>query len=90
MTTATPTPRPTAPLPAPAAEALPANITDAVATYRKAALRVAALGELADLAAEGIDLSDGHADDLVHAEDLMAGVRAVLADAGRLDLVGGA
>lgn len=29
-------------------------------------------------------------DDLVHVEDVMAGARAVLAEAGRLDLIGGA
>lgn len=78
MSTATPT------------EVLPPDVAAAVATYRKTALRVAALGELADLAEVGIELSDMHADDLVHAEDLMAGARAVLAAAGRLDLIGGA
>lgn len=69
-------------------EALPSDIAATVATYRKTALRVAALSELADLAEAGIELSDMHADDLVHAEDLMAGARAVLAAAGRLDLIG--
>lgn len=100
--TSRPTPlsvsRPTAPLPTLAAEALarlelrlaPAGVAAAVVTYRKAALRVAALGELADLADAGIELSDMHADDLAHAEDLMAGARATLAKAGRLDLIGGA
>lgn len=72
-----------------ATETVPDDVAAAVATYRKTALRVAALGELADLAAEGVELSDMHADDLAHAEDLMAGARAVLADAGRLDLIGG-
>lgn len=66
------------------------SVTAAITTYRKAALRVAALGELADLAEAGIELSDMHADDLDHAEALMAGARATLADAGRLDLIGGA
>jgi hypothetical protein len=74
---------PAAPLPTPA-------ITAAVTSYRKAALRVAALGELADLAEAGIELSDMHADDLAHACQRMAGAHATLAAAGRLDLIGGA
>ncbi|MFL6096012.1 MAG: hypothetical protein ACJ71Y_11240 [Blastococcus sp.] len=69
---------------------LPADVAAAVVTYQKAALRVAALSDLADLAEAGIELSDMHADDLAHAEDLMAGARAALAKAGRLDLIGGA
>jgi hypothetical protein len=67
---------------------LPAAISAAVASYRKAALRVAALGELADLAEAGIELSDMHADDLAHACQRMAGAHATLAAAGRLDLIG--
>lgn len=100
--TSRPTPlsvsRPSAPLPVPAVEALarlelrlaPADIAAAVATYRKAALRVAALGELADLAEAGIELSDMHADDLFHAYQVQAGARATLAEAGMLHLIGGA
>jgi hypothetical protein len=44
------------------------------------------------LLAAGLEggLSDLDADDLAHNVDLMAGARAVLAKAGRLDLVGGA
>lgn len=72
---------PTAPLTTPA-------IAAAVVSYRKAALRVAALGELADLAEAGIELSDMHADDLAHAYQRMAGAHAILAAAGRLDLIG--
>jgi hypothetical protein len=41
-------------------------------------------------AAQSAPMSDLHADDLAHYVDLMAGYRATLADAGRLDLVGGA
>ncbi|MCX5336907.1 hypothetical protein [Streptomyces sp. NBC_00140] len=103
MTTiARPTPlslaRPTAELPQPAADALrslelrltvPENIAAAVATYRKAALRVAALSELADLADAGIELSDMHADDLAHAEEQMLGAHTTLAKAGALHLIGG-
>lgn len=80
MSTATPTPT----------ALLSAEVAAAVVTYRKAALRVAALSDLADLAEVGIELSDMHADDLAHAEDLMAGARASLVAAGRLDLIGGA
>lgn len=89
---ATATNAPTAPLPASAAMVLaklerssiaPA-VVEAVTRYEAAALHVI---ELSDLAAIG-DLSDLDADSLAHAEDLMAGARAVLAKAGRLDLVG--
>ncbi|MCX5365910.1 hypothetical protein OG864_45250 [Streptomyces sp. NBC_00124] len=66
-----------------------ADITAAVAMYRKAALRVAALSELADLADAGIELSDMHADDLVHAEEQMLGAHTALAEAGALHLIGG-
>jgi len=58
----------------------------AAADFRKAALRAANLSNLA-LSPEMLTL---HADDLAHAEDLMAGARATLAKAGRLDLIGGA
>lgn len=89
--------RPTAALPQPAIDAMrslelrlaPADITAAVATYRKAALRVAALSELADLADAGIELSDMHADDLAHAEEQMLGAHTTLLKADRLDLIGG-
>lgn len=88
---------PTAPLPALTVEALaglelrltaPADLAAAVAQYRKAALRVAALADLADLADAGIELSDMHADDLAHAYQLQAGARATLAEAGALHLIG--
>jgi hypothetical protein len=68
---------PTAPLP-PAA---------AAATFRSAAVRAASL---ADLAGADYKLSPLEWDDLAHAEDLMAGMQAQLAKAGRLDLIGGA
>ncbi|MFJ6566592.1 hypothetical protein ACIQNU_04180 [Streptomyces sp. NPDC091292] len=45
--------------------------------------------ELGVLAASG-RMSDLDADSLAAAEDLMAGASAVLATAGRLDLIGGA
>jgi hypothetical protein len=102
--TATPTPRPTplslsrpsAPLPKSAVDAMarlerssiaPA-IVRAVTVYETAALRATELAAKA-VSDEG-PLSDLEADDLAHAEDLMAGHRATLAAAGRLDLVGGA
>jgi hypothetical protein len=66
---------------------LPAAVAAAVVSYRKAALRVAALGELADLAEAGIELSDMHADDLAHACQRMAGAHATLAAVGLLHLV---
>lgn len=84
---------PTAPLPPAAAEALrslelrltvPDVLVRAVTEYELAGLRA---GVLAGMAARG-PLSDLDADSLAHAEDLMAGARAVLADAGRLDLIG--
>ena len=85
---------PTAPLPSAAAEALarlertsiaPA-VVGAVTQYESAALQAV---ELSDLALVGL-LSDLDADSLVHAEDLMADARTVLASAGLLHLVGGA
>lgn len=86
---------PTAPLPRPAVEALarleaaglPVGPTTMAIQHGMAtahALQLAALAE-----ATGT-LSDLDADDLAHAEDLKFGVRATLAAAGRLDLVGGA
>jgi hypothetical protein len=83
---------PTAPLSPAAAAALarlertsiaPA-VVGAVTVYERAALHAV---ELSDLAAIGV-LSDLDADSLAHAEDLMAGARATLAEAGRLDLIG--
>jgi hypothetical protein len=59
-------------------------VVGAVTVYERAALHAV---ELSDLAAIGV-LSDLDADSLAHAEDLMAGARAVLAEAGRLDLIG--
>ena len=58
----------------------------AAADFRKAALRAANLSNLA-LSPEMLTL---HADDLAHAEDLMAGARAELKAAGMLRLIGGA
>jgi hypothetical protein len=58
----------------------------AVADFRKAALRAAALSN----EALSPDMQILHVDDLAHAEDVMAGARAVLAKAGALHLIGGA
>jgi len=83
----------TAPLPQAAAVAMrsldlrlrvPGPVADAVLSYRAAAVRAALLADLAD---SGYELSDLESDDLAHAEDLMAGSRATLAAAGRLDLI---
>lgn len=79
VTTSTPT-TPTAPLSAAASEALAAQLM-------KSRVRAA---ELADLGGAGHKLSALEWDDLAHAEDLMAGARASLEQAGRLDLIGGA
>lgn len=82
---------PTAPLP-PAAAELASRIEaqfpliQAATVYETAAVHVVQLAALA----EARGLSDLDADSLAHAEDLMAGARAVLAKAGRLDLIGGA
>jgi hypothetical protein len=99
MTTATPTPlslsRPSAPLPSAALVAarlldlrqcFPKPVVDAVAVYEAAGLRATELAARA-VSVEGPPLSDLDADDLVHAEDLMAGARAVLADVGFLHVV---
>jgi hypothetical protein len=84
--------RTTAPLPPAASAALsrlertsiaPA-VVRAVTEYETAALHAV---ELSDLALLG-GLSDLDADSLAAAEDLMAGARATLAKAGRLDLIG--
>lgn len=58
----------------------------AAADYRKAEARAN------ELIAAGLAgrMSDLDADDLAHNVDLMAGDRATLASAGRLDLIGGA
>lgn len=81
----------TAPLSSAAAEALAALVpsfplVQAVAQYETAAVHAVQLAALA----EADKLSDLDADSLAHAEDLMAGARKTLADAGHLDLIGGA
>lgn len=81
---------PTAPLPPDAADAVSRveahfPLVQAVAVYETAAVRAVQLAALAD---SGFTLSDLDADSLAHAEDLMAGARATLAAAGRLDLIG--
>jgi hypothetical protein len=70
-------PRPTTPL--------PLAVVRAVTRYETAAVRAAELATKADM---GEKLSDLQADDLAHAEDLMAGCRCQLEQAGRLDLIG--
>lgn len=87
--------RSTAPLPAPATDALhrleaatlPVGPSTLAAQLRKSTVRAT---ELVDLANAGHPLSPLEWDDLAHAVDLMAGVPRTLADAGRLDLIGGA
>lgn len=83
----------TAPLPTAAVAAMdhlglrlrfPKPIVDAVVVYETAAVHAAELSTLALLGR----LKDLDADSLAHAEDLMAGARATLAAAGRLDLIG--
>lgn len=59
-------------------------IVQAVTLHETAAVHAA---QLAHEAAAG-SLTDLEADDLAHAEDLMAGARHTLAQAGRLDLIG--
>ncbi|MER6492664.1 hypothetical protein [Streptomyces griseorubiginosus] len=94
MATATPAPlsqTPTAPLPAEAVDALSRlaphfPLVEAVAVYETASVHVVQLAALA----ESGRLSDLDADSLAHAEDLMAGALATIAQAGRLDLIGGA
>ena len=99
LDTPTPTPlsvfRPTAPLPQPAVAAMdhlglrlrfPKPVVDAVVVYETAAVRAA---ELAAQSASGIDLPAVDVRSWEFAEELMAGARATLATAGRLDLIGG-
>ncbi|MEU2316578.1 hypothetical protein ACFY7X_13665 [Streptomyces althioticus] len=81
----------TAPLPAAALPALARlhaafPVVQAVTVYETAAVHAA---QLAARAESGL-MSDLDADDLAHAEELMAGTRAILTKAGRLDLIGGA
>lgn len=92
MSTATKAPtRPTAPLPPAAAAALarlerssiaPA-VVRAVTVYEVASVRAMVLAGFAETGF----MSDLDADSLAHAEDLMAGSRAILADAGQLHLL---
>jgi hypothetical protein len=91
----TTTSTPAAPLPPAAVDAMrrlelaltvPAEVVQAVTVYETAAEHAA---QLAARAATG-QMSDLDADSLAHAEDLVAGARATLAAAGRLDLIGGA
>lgn len=60
-------------------------VAEALTRYETASVRAVQLAALA----EADKLSDLDADSLAHAEELMAGARAVLAAAGRLDLIGG-
>jgi hypothetical protein len=86
---------PTAPL-SPAASAALARlerafrpldlVSLAASDYRAAESRANELIRSAQVA----PMSDLHADDLAHYVDLMAGYKATLAAAGRLDLIGGA
>jgi hypothetical protein len=91
----TTTSTPTAPLSPAAVDAMrrlelaltvPAEVVQAVTVYETAAEHAAQLAALA----EADKMTDLDADDLAHAEDLVAGARATLAAAGRLDLIGGA
>lgn len=61
-------------------------VAAAAAVYRKSESRA---NELIGIGRTGC-MSDLDADDLAHHVDLMAGARATLAEAGRLDLIGGA
>lgn len=88
--------RPTAPLPAEAAAAMdhlelrlrfPKPVVDAVVVYETAAVHAA---ELAAQSASGEGLRAVDVRSWEFAEELMAGARATLAAAGRLDLIGGA
>jgi hypothetical protein len=81
----------TAPLPAAAMPALARlhaafPVVQAVTVYETAAEHAAQLAARA----ESGRMTDLDADDLAHAEELMAGARATLHAAGRLDLIGGA
>ena len=82
---------PTAPLSPAAAEVLARiephfPLIHAVTQYETAAEHAVQLAALA----EADKMTDLDADSLAHAEDLMAAARKTLADAGRLDLIGGA
>jgi len=91
MSTATQTP--TAPLAPAAADALakleraflPLEIRKAVTRYEVASARTAELSHLMD----SRDLSGAEFNALFDAQTAMAGARAELKDAGRLDLIGG-
>ncbi|MER8004791.1 hypothetical protein [Streptomyces sp. NPDC094149] len=61
-------------------------VAEAIRVFETASLHAAQLAARA----ESGGMSDLDADSLAHAEDLMAGARAELAKAGRLDLIGGA
>lgn len=79
----------TAPLPASALPALTRlesafPVVRAATVYETASVHAVQLAALA----EADRLSDLDADSLAHAEELMAGARATLAAAGRLDLIG--
>lgn len=60
-------------------------VAEAITVFETASLHAVQLAARA----ESGGMSDMHADDLAHAEDLMAGARATLADAGMLHLIGG-
>lgn len=85
--------RPTAPLSAEASAALakleraflPLDLVRAVTRYEVASARTAELSHLMD----SRDLSGAEFNALFDAQTAMAGARAALAAAGRLDLVGG-
>ncbi|MEZ3180760.1 hypothetical protein KYY02_19330 [Streptomyces pimonensis] len=84
-----PTPDLTAPLSASAAALLDRlqaefPLVRAVAQYETAAMHAV---QLAALAVAG-EMTDLDADSLAAAEDVMSAARAVLAEAGRLDLIG--
>ena len=83
---------PTSPLPSAAVEALsrlerssiaPAVVL-AVNVYMVASARTAELSAVTN----SRELTRGESDYLVHAQDMMAGARAALEQAGRLDLIG--
>lgn len=83
-------PYPTAPLPPAATKAADRLAThfpliQAVTRHETAAVHAAQLANRAQ--ADGT-LTDLDADDLAHAEDVMAAAHTVLATAGRLDLIG--
>jgi hypothetical protein len=65
---------------------LPPEVVRAVAVFETAAVHAVQLAALA----ESGDMTDLDADSLAAAEDLMAGARATLAEAGALHLIGAA